>query len=219
MKPDYFQRGDQMNKILWVMIILLLMPLTAPAASSIAPDWQLPSPEEYALLMEKTSHYENRVFGYSLDIPAAFYMLTEDELQQLFDGSNGSDVYDMRYFVSSEYMLSFEVQVKVPTYSSFEEECANAASYIDLLKGWGVKEPFLVHEGLLRKTQLGNMLEMAYGYKVDGTKVNVVYFDYYFGENEYIFYLEGYEAAYEILQPILARIVKTVVIKDAPVML
>lgn len=213
----YLLRGIYMKKLILILAILLLMPTAAPAASSIVPDRQLPSPEEYALLMENTANYENRVYGYSLDIPNAFYMLSEDELQQLFDGS--SDIYDMRYFVSSEYMLSIEVQVKVPTYSSFEEECANAATYIDILKSWGAKEPFLVHEGLIRKTQLGSMLEMAYGYKVDGSNVNVVYFDYYLGENEYIFYLEGYGTTYEVLQPLLARIVETVVIKDAPVRL
>jgi hypothetical protein len=207
-----------MKTLALFLVILLLAPIAALAASTALPE-ALPSADEYAKLMGTTKNYENRVYGYTLNIPAAFYSLTDDELKQLFDGSGTNDVYDMRYFISGEYMLSFEVQVKVPSYSSFTEECANAAAYIDILKSGGYTDPFLVHEGIVRQTPIGSMLEMAYGYMSDQTHVNVVYYDYYLGPNEYIFYLEGYEVPYEVLQPLLKQIVDTAAVTEAGVKL
>ncbi len=127
------------------------------------------------------------------------------------------EIYDLRIWTSPDYRYQFKVQVKEPTFSSFEEEIANAPRYLEL---WGSsyspdQDAKQLHEGKLHTTPAGTMLETAISYKASDGNGNIlpvvfIYYDIYTDRAEYCFSLSAYDGDYESAQEMLDEICQTV---------
>ena len=167
--------------------------------------------------------YENLVFNYAIGVYGGFYMYSDDQLKSLWESSNREDsqdeVYDFRHWLSPDRTYGFQVQVKEQTYASFEEEVKNAPNYIAVagsaLEEAGYTNVRQLHDGILRDTPEGQMLETAYTFDLpydNGSvmHITVVYYDCYYLGIEYIFEITAYNGDYETAQYLLDEMVKTV---------
>ena len=72
--------------------------------------------------------YENRVYGYSLDVYSRFDMFGDaviaEHLAQLDEKQNEDDdyIYDVRIWRSPDSKYMFDVQLKTPTCETFAQE-------------------------------------------------------------------------------------------------
>ena len=174
---------------------------------------------QYGLLQS----YENLVYDYSISIYDRFTMISDEDLEYLWRHieaayEEGDDeVYDLRVWISPDYRYQFEVQVKEPTFDSFEEVVENAPRYLEL---WGSdyspeQNVRQLHDGILRETSAGTMLETAISYDTadeSGNSYTVVflYYDYYGEQAEYCFSLSAYDGDYEAAQEMLDEICQTI---------
>lgn len=198
------------------MMCLLLAAAMLCCAASATAGWLART--EYGEFVE----YENRVFGYSLGMYEAFIMYPDSLLEQIMGEANldeeADELYDLRCWVAPDSQYSFQVQVKEPTYDSFETEVAKAGDYLSLvledMTAQGCENIVQLHEGILRDTPEGPMLETAVAYDIvqDGQYVHVIsmYYDCYRGDTEYIFQLSAYDQPYEDAQALLDTVVQTV---------
>ncbi len=167
--------------------------------------------------------YENAVYGYSLNVYEGFQMLSDeymDELWQRLEANReeGDDeVYDLRIWLSRDGRYQFEVQVKEPTYDSFDTEIAKAPEYLSLVQDSYPEgsNPRMIHDGVLRKTPVGTMLETALAYDAtddSGHAYTVVflYYDIYADDTEYCFTMFAYDGDYDAAQAMLDEICQTV---------
>lgn len=203
------------------LLIAVLMPLCA-----VAEELYLPSMAEAG-----SSGYNNTYLGYSLQIPSYLSFLGEDfaaENTAYINENNGEDddwVYDVHYWAAfiteKDYML-FGVQLKECTYDSFETEVAMAPQYAAIsnaqLQAAGSDSVVTqLHDGILRDTPMGPMLETAYTRTYTDSEGNeaketVVYYDFYYNTIEYCFVMEvpdGY-FTYESIQALLDEMMQTV---------
>ena len=210
-----------MKKMIAFLMILALLPLCAFAEESALPSMKSVGSERYT----------NTYLGYALDFPTYFYFLGEDVAaeQTAYINENASEdddtVYDMHLwiaYINDEDYILFEVQLKECTYDSFETEVAMAPQYAEItnaqLKKEGSRDMVVqLHDGVLRDTPMGQMLETAYvrvGVNEDGTHSSetVVYYDFYYNTIEYCFVMEvpdGYFTLEEI-QGLLDEMMQTV---------
>jgi len=168
--------------------------------------------------------YENRVYGYSLDVYSRFDMFGDaviaEHLAQLDEKQNEDDdyIYDVRIWRSPDSKYMFDVQVKTPTCETFAQEIENAPRYAELMKDhYTSEEQFKqLHDGILRDTPAGQMLEMAMSFVAiadDGRTVptTAVYYDFYANGYEYIFMMTALnDNAYDAAQKLLDSMMQTV---------
>ncbi len=170
--------------------------------------------------------YENRVYGYSLNVYSRFGMISDEDIALLLEESDneaaesGEDcdyVYDLRAWSSPDKKYILQIQVKEPTCESFEQEIEAAPHYIENEKDQFTPEqqPTQLHDGILRDTPVGQMLEIAYSctyFYESGTAEPVVsvYYDYYGDDYEYIFLVRAVNGDYESAQKLLDTMVQTV---------
>lgn len=167
--------------------------------------------------------YHNMVYGYSVSVYSKFTMLTDAELDDLWanldaNREEGDDeIYDLRIWLSPDSRYQMEVQVKQPTYDSFETEVEMAPRYAELVADGYAPENHMrqLHGGILRDTPAGQMLETAIAYDhllADGGTLPVVfvYYDAYAGGVEFCFSLFAYDGDYESAQSLLDDIMQTV---------
>lgn len=171
--------------------------------------------------------YENRVYGYSLDIYSRFDMFGDamiaEQLAQLDEEQDEIDdyIYDARVWRSPDAKYLLEIQVKEPTYETFAQEIEKAPYYAEeLLKRQEDTQKQQVkqlHDGILRDTPAGQMLEMAISYLTtaddDSTvPTTAVYYDFYANGYEYVFILTSFNGTYEDTQKLLDSMMQTVAI-------
>lgn len=169
--------------------------------------------------------YENRVYGYSLDVYSRFDMFGDamiaEQLAQLDEEQDEIDdyIYDARVWRSPDAKYLLEIQVKEPTYETFAQEIEKAPYYAEeLLKRQEDTQKQQVkqlHDGILRDTPAGQMLEMAISYLTtaqDGSTVptTAVYYDFYANGYEYVFILTSFNGTYEDTQKLLDSMMQTV---------
>lgn len=171
--------------------------------------------------------YENLVYGYALNVHARFDMygdaVMEYYLKQLDEEQDENDdyIYDARVWRSPDAKYLLEIQVKEPTYETFAQEIEKAPYYAEeLLKRQEDTQKQQVkqlHDGILRDTPAGQMLEMAISYLTtaddDSTvPTTAVYYDFYANGYEYVFILTSFNGTYEDTQKLLDSIMQTVAI-------
>ncbi len=206
-----------MKKAMAILLVLMLLPVAALGESM-----EMTELEQLRRQVSFTwTRYENRVYGFAFSIPDSFAAMEETKLKEWLDNvqqeEEGDDIYDIRYWDANDGTLSFETQVKEPTYESFEVELSKAPDYLSFIQedydAAGYQNLRMLHEGVVRKTPLGDMLEMAIQYEIPtgmgAVTVQQVYYDLYMGELEYIFAVTGYNLDYDTLQSLLDTIVWT----------
>lgn len=167
--------------------------------------------------------YQNIPFDYELSLYNQFYMVDDETLDQFWahidaeHKDTDDDIYDLRVWYSADGRYQFEVQVKQPTYDSFETEIAKAPEYMALMKDNYDPEsnPKQLHDGILRETPAGTMLETAISYDIfgeDGTVYHTVfvYYDIYLKGVEYCFSIYAYDGDYASAQALLDEVAQTV---------
>ena len=169
------------------------------------------------------SAYENFVYHYSLKIFNRFETLPDEMLELLWQHmdeehtEDSDEIYDIRIWFSPDSRYQFEAQVKEQTYASFDIEIAKAPEYLDLVRD-GYPEDSnvrMIHDGILRATPAGDMLEIALAY--DSMDENgslyttvFVYYDIYRDGVEYCFSMYAYDGDYNMAQAMLDEICQTV---------
>ena len=167
--------------------------------------------------------YDNLVFGYGIDVYAGFYMYSEAQLDLVWSGmelgKNDDAIYDIRVWVAPDQAFQFEIQVKEQTYDSLETEIAHASEFLSLvtpeMEAAGYTNLKQLHDGMVRSTPVGDMLEIAYAMTVptdENTTADLVrvYYDCYHQGIEYIFSITSYNADYKTAQELLDTMVQTV---------
>ena len=167
--------------------------------------------------------YENIPYGYQMRIYSLFEPASDETLEMLLahiDAEQTEDddpIYDLRIWYSPDGLYQVEVQLKQPTYGTFEEELLRAPEYLDLVIDQYSADSHVrqLHDGRLRKTPLGTMLETAIAYDIYDEEGNVypvvfVYYDLYLNGLEYCFSVYSYEGDYETAQAMVDEIVQTV---------
>ena len=210
------------KKCMCLLLSLVLLILCLPAQADIS-NFFLRT--RYGQLLS----YENIPFRYAIQVYGGFSMYSDDKLNQMWSNialEEGDDeIYDFRYWLSPDNAYEFQVQVKEQTYDFFATEVANAPGYIALIeenmKAAGYFNIRQLHEGILRDTPEGQMLETAYAFSITTSSGNqmdiaVVYYDCYYEDIEYIFEVTAYNGDYETAQYLLDQMVQTVQITPAP---
>lgn len=203
-----------------VMVCMLCCTLTAAADTGII----LPDVTEKDSVL-----YNNTYLGYSLRIPTWFYQVPEETNQQMLatfqsTEEDGDDhVYDVRYWLvkvtASDY-LEFSIQLKSCTYDSFETEVSMAPEYANVMNAEFASKGIdghceNIHDGILRDTPAGQMLETAYTYtNADGKVTNCVYYDFYCNTIEYCFSLQCSEISFEQMQKLLGQMMQTIHVEN-----
>lgn len=209
----------------WMAIALMLMmllTLTAAAEETI----NLPRVTEKNSVL-----YDNSYLGYSLRVWEYFTAVpdaaNQDQLKLIQENEAEDDdhVYDVRYWVvavtENEYM-TFCVQLKERSCETFEQEVANAAVYAEIANAKLPEDGSLghyenVHEGILRDTPAGQMLETAYRFTdAQGKQMTVVYYDFYYNTIEYCFVLENESSliSVETMQQLLGDMMSTISVQN-----
>jgi len=207
-----------MKKRVWICCILFTLLFAAPPAQA-RPIMNFFQRTRYGQL----APYENLVYHYAIDIYEGFRMYSEEQLDQIWattEFEEGEDiVYDFRLWASPDQNYHVEIQVKEQTYASFEEEVAKAPDYITQLapamKEKGYTNIRQLHEGILRQTPEGEMLEIAYAMTaplIESAAVDIitVYYDCYYEDVEYVFSITAYNGDYETAQSLLDTMIQTV---------
>jgi len=210
-----------MKKRIFALCLCFLLLLSIPAQADSSRFFRR---SRYGSLIS----YENAQYDYALGVYGNFLMLTdtytEALLANLREGLTEEDdeIYDLRIWYSPDYRYQFEVQVKEPTYDSFETEIAKAPEYLDLVKDGYAPESEVrqLHPGVMRETPAGTMLETALEYKQfsqDGAsqRVTFVYYDIYLDDVEYCFSLYAFDGSYEAAQGMLDEIAQTIIFHPA----
>lgn len=167
--------------------------------------------------------YENQVYLYGFSLPGEFMpddpQAREQELAEQKPG-DADFLYDLQRWRSLDGRITFEFQLKKPTYASLEEEVEKLPDYLVLLKEQLAEQDihdvrFSHEDVLLHETPVGAMLEVPVEFDIVSNTghtftVYSVYFDYYDANNEYIFYLQGIESSYQELADMLKLIAQTV---------
>lgn len=167
--------------------------------------------------------YENRVYGYALDVYSRFHMYgdaaTEMLLAQLEEQDEQSEqLYDIRMWTSPDSKYQLLVQVKQPSCVSFAQEIENAPHYAERMQDQFTPEQQFrqLHDGILRDTPAGQMLEIASSCMItagDGSLIpqTEVYYDFYANGYEYIFMVISLgEDTYETAQQLLDSVAQTI---------
>ncbi len=211
-----------MKKLLLTLCIAALLPLGAHAESFL--DRSRSAFISKADRAQWTT-YDNRYCGYSLQLPTGYESYSDQELADSLernqaDGEDEDQLYDIRIWMDRNSSTMLMIQMKECTYGSFEEECAKAPYYAEYMKEeWESDEtmlsPRMYHEGILRDTPLGMMLETCYQYDYQVNEelqvtITVMYYDFYYNDIEYIFLMESGSMDYAALQALLHDIVSTV---------
>ena len=203
------------KRILCIAISLLLLMSLTPAQAKIN-NFYLRT--RYGQL----APYENLVYNYAIDVSSGFYMYSDAQLNSLWENytfeEGEEQVYDFRYWFSPDRTYEFQVQVKEQTYDSFATEVQNAPRYIFIMEddmlARGYTNIRQLHDGILRDTPEGQMLETAYAFTIPSdngdTNITVVYYDCYYQNIEYIFEITSYNGNYETAQYLLDQMVQTV---------
>ena len=171
--------------------------------------------------------YENLVYGYSLRIFEGFEMLDDESLDHYWQHlqesqKEGSDeIYDIRIWIPKDNRYEFSVEVKQPTYDSFETEIAKAPEYLDLVRDGYPEESNvrMLHDGIVRDTSAGRMLETAIAYDMTDSRgqtftIVFLYYDIYAGGVAYCFSLSAYDGDYDAAHGLLDEICQTVTLKQ-----
>ena len=161
--------------------------------------------------------YENRVYGYALDVYSRFHMYGDAASEQLL-AKQDEQLYDIRIWSSPDTKCLLVVQVKQPSCVSFAQEIENAPHYAERMQDQFTPEQQFrqLHDGILRDTPVGQMLEIASSCLVtaeDGSLIPQieVYYDFYANGYEYVFMVDSLgEGSYETAQRLLDSIVQTV---------
>lgn len=167
--------------------------------------------------------YQNIPFDYELNVYSLFEMTPDETLEMLLahidaSHSEGDDaIYDLRIWSSPDGLYQFEVQVKEPTYATFEEELLKAPDYLSLvIDGYSPDSHVRqLHDGRLRKTPMGTMLETAIAYDAYDEEENAypvvfLYYDLYLDGLEYCFSGYSFEGDYDAVQTLVDELVQTV---------
>ncbi|MBQ9198184.1 MAG: hypothetical protein IJ157_13240 [Clostridia bacterium] len=167
--------------------------------------------------------YENFVYHYALKVFSRFEMLSDDYLELLMQhidetrDEDSEETYDIRIWLSQDGRYQFDVQVKQPTYATFAEEIEKAPQYLELTRDNYAEDSNvrMLHEGILRSTPAGDMLETAIAYEETdeygrASTVVFLYYDIYQDGVEYCFSMYAYDGDYSSAQAMLNEICQTV---------
>lgn len=210
------------KRVLSLFLLLILLSLSCSAQADIS-NFFLRT--RYGQLIS----YENIPFRYAIKVYGGFTMYSDDQLNEIWNNmslaEDEDEIYDFRYWLSPDNTYEFQVQVKEQTYDSFKTETAKAPEYISLIESDMEEAGYFnirqLHDGILRDTPEGEMLETAYAFSLTtakGTQVDitVVYYDCYYEDIEYIFEITAYNGDYDTAQYLLDQMVQTVDITPAP---
>ncbi len=210
------------KRLLSLLLVFLLLMLCCPAQADIS-NFFLRT--RYGQL----TSYENIPFRYALKVYSGFSMYSDEKLNEMWNNlqlkEDDDEIYDFRYWLSPDNTYEFQVQVKEQTYDSFATEVSKAPEYISLIEDSMTAAGYFnirqLHNGILRATPEGKMLETAYAFSLklsSGQQVDitVVYYDCYYEDIEYIFEITAYNGDYETAQYLLDQMVQTVQITPAP---
>lgn len=174
--------------------------------------------------------YENMAYGYALSVYERFVMVSDEEMETVWQNLDASlteeddEVYDLHIWYDPEGRYQFEVQLKEPTYDSFDTEVEMAPQYLDLVRDQYDEDSNvrMLHEGILRDTPAGQMLETALAYDDvnmygDSYTVIFLYYDFYAGDREFCLTLHAYDGDYEAAQSLLDEIAHTFQVSDGSV--
>ena len=214
-----------------VCAILSLMLALLPALCTAELSLTIPHVTE-----ENSTEYSDTYLGYSLRIPDFLVKVNDTYLRQYLESMNEGKtpdsadyVYDSHLWgtqVSSESAMIFEIQLKKCTNESFEKEVEMAPRYDEIenamLEETGSSTRIAqLHNGILRETPMGTMLEMAYtvNYLLDdgsSSQETHVYYDFYYNTIEYIFLLEAPTEliTVESMQQLLSELMQYVQIEN-----
>ena len=201
-----------MKRWLALLLIFTLLPVCAlaqePTLDSLFGRWMN---DPYRVMIP----YENRVFGYAMQLPASLYAMDDDSLADILANMQSQDdpndlgqVYDIRVWFTADTTRILEFQVKEPTYDGIETEYANREETAQMtLEGFaaqGYTNAACVSGDAFVETPVGDMLESVYTYTdADGTAQVQVVLDLYYGPLEYCFVLsaqgEDVQAARELI--------------------
>ena len=200
----------------FVMAVVLIL---CAGGAQAAMGGKLPGNIKYGVQVP----YENRVYGYSLDVYSRFHMYGDAATELLLAKLNeqdeqGEQLYDIRMWSSPDAKCQLLVQVKQPSCVSFAQEIENAPHYAERMQDrFAPEQQFRqLHDGILRDTPVGQMLEIASSCTVtaeDGSQIpqTEVYYDFYANGYEYIFMVISLgEGTYEAAQQLLDSIAQTI---------
>ena len=207
-----------MNKRIFCLALALMLLFAASAQADGAGSYF--RRVQYGTLVA----YDNLVYGYSLGVYSRFIMLSDEQMESVWASidenreEGDEEIYDLRIWFSPDLRYELEIQVKEPTYDSFDTEVANAAGYIDLIRDDFEPENNVraVHDGVLRETPAGTMLETAIAYDVTDEEtgkthpVVFMYYDYYGAGVEMCFSLRDYQGDYESARTLLDNMMQTI---------
>ena len=208
-------------------LVLALLPCLSLAELSVT----LPEVTE-----KNSTEYNDTYLGYSLRIPDFLGTVTDAYMKQRLDRMNEGKtpdsedyVYDSHLWgvqVSSDGVLILEIQLKKCTNESFEKEVEMAPRYEEIENAMLEEEGSStritqLHNGLLRETPMGTMLEMAYLVTYthdDGSSAQEthIYYDFYYNTIEYIFCLQAPTEliTVESMQQLLSELMQYVQIEN-----
>lgn len=172
--------------------------------------------------------YENLVYQYRFSLPEDFIHAGDALRRDILAGNPfGERLHDTQIWRTADGSLTFEFQLKQKSYASLEEEIAKLPQSLELLRPQLEAEGYtnlrFVQEGaIIHHAPAGDMLENAMYYDsqpASGPAVTTlsIYYDFYQGNNEYIFLLYGPGLQYDQAKAMLDRIVDSAVI--APITL
>lgn len=214
------------RRMLALLLALLLLP--ACALGDTVFDFML------RLKYGALTSYENMVYNYAIDVFERFIMFPDDVLADIWaeieadHEPDDDEVYDIRYWMSPDQQYVFHVQVKEQSYETFDIEVSKAPEYLTIIADEISKSEntnyVMLHDGLLRDTPEGQMLEIAIAYNAPREgggydPVVSIYYDCYYEDIEYIFALQAYGPSYEDAQKLLDALVQTLRITPSGVRL
>lgn len=207
-----------MKKRVFCLLLALMLLCTVPAMAS----------QDTAAFLRhfrygQLTEYENMAFQYAVGIYGKFWMYSDEALEEFMmdleenASEDDEELYDLRVWVSPDRRYAVEIQVKEPTYESFAVEVEKAAEVAAKEQKYYEPEQELkqLHDGILRDTPAGQMLETAMSYNMsdgEGNTIPVVYvyYDYYHENVEYIFAVTNFMGDYESAQAMLDEMMQTV---------
>lgn len=215
----------------WLAVCLLLLTgllLPGAVAETVVIPPFLPQVGRHAKM--PWFRYDNQVYLYGFSLPGEFVPDDPAATDEQFANQTPDApdyLYDLQRWHSLDGRITFEFQLKKPSYSSVEEEAGQLPEYLEQLRIELTEQDihdvrFSNEDQLLHETPVGTMLEVPIAFDIISSTgqthtINSVYYDYYDENNEYIFSLQGIQSSYLELADMLHQIVQTVCI--SPILL
>jgi len=168
--------------------------------------------------------YQNYPYHYELGVYEGFFIYPEEYLDELWadisteENKDEDEIYDFRIWASPDRNYIFQIQVKEQTHNSFATEVEKAPDFLKIrgpmLEAEGYTNLRQLHDGIIRETPEGDMLEIAYSFSTtqengQSSTISVVYYDCYYRDVEFIFEMTALNGNYDAAQQLLDSMVQT----------